>query len=76
MNTTITITIGELGTIIKHAMFMRGMSSVKLAKESGVSRATIWRMARGETSVSFDKFIKVFKAMGVPITITLTAETE
>ena len=49
---------------------LRGLSQYRLAKESGVAQATIWRLEAGKQSgeyLSFGVVIKLAKTLQVPL---------
>ena len=49
---------------IEEIRLSRNISQAELAKEAGVSRSTITRLARGE-SLSVDSFVRIMQALGL-----------
>jgi len=49
---------------IEQIRLSRNISQSALAKEAGVSRSTITRLASGE-NISFDSFVRVMQALGL-----------
>ena len=41
----------------------RNMTQTELAKKAGVSRSTLTRLARGDTGISLDSFIRILQAL-------------
>ena len=41
----------------------RNMTQTELAKQAGVSRSTLTRLARGDTGISLDSFIRILQAL-------------
>ena len=49
---------------VEEIRLSRNVSQAALAKEAGVSRSTITRLARGE-SISVDSFVRILQALGL-----------
>ena len=56
--------INALFERIEEIRLGRNISQASLAKEAGVSRSTITRLARGQ-SISVDSFVRIMQALGL-----------
>ena len=56
--------INALFERIEEIRLSRNISQAALAKEAGVSRSTITRLARGQ-SISVDSFVRIMQALGL-----------
>jgi putative transcriptional regulator len=56
--------INALFERIEEIRLSRNISQATLAKEAGVSRSTITRLARGQ-SISVDSFVRIMQALGL-----------
>ncbi len=56
--------INALFERIEEIRLSRNISQAALAKEAGVSRSTITRLARGQ-SISVDSFVRILQALGL-----------
>ncbi len=54
----------QLGKQIKFARLRRGISSELLAERAFVSRATIWKIENGSSSISIGSYASVLHALG------------
>ena len=54
---------GALCERIEAIRLSRNMTQTELAKQAGVSRSTLTRLARGDTGISLDSFIRILQAL-------------
>ncbi len=52
-----------LGKRIDEIRLKRNITQVQLAREAGVSRSTVTRLAREDKGISLDSFIRILKAL-------------
>jgi transcriptional regulator with XRE-family HTH domain len=61
--------IKEFSIILRENRKQRGISQSKLAKKAGFTKRAIQYWEKGEKSISLENADKLFKALGVQITI-------
>ena len=54
-----------VGYQIKLARLRRNISSQLLADRAGISRATVWQIEKGESSVSIGAYLKCLECLGL-----------
>jgi transcriptional regulator with XRE-family HTH domain len=54
----------ELGENIRLARLRRRLSTTKIAERANVSRATLWQIERGFSSVAMGKYLSVLFVLG------------
>lgn len=64
INSTSATIAAELGKRLEEIRLSQNISQVELARQAGVSRSTMTRIASGQ-SISLDSFIRVLKALGL-----------
>ena len=67
------ITMGEQ---IKLARLRRRYSVQLVAERAGISRATLWKVEKGDAGVAIGIYAKVLSAIGLPDDITLLARDD
>lgn len=56
--------VGALGQQLDQIRLSRNLTQSALAREAGVSRSTLTRMADGQ-SISLDSFVRIMRALGL-----------
>ena len=72
-------TIRQLETVgeqIRLARLRRKYSVNLIAERAGISRATLWRVEKGDPGVAIGIYAKVLAAIGLPNDITLLARDD
>ncbi len=54
----------ELGENIKLARLRRKLSTIKIAERANISRATLWQIEKGSSSVAIGKYLQVLLVLG------------
>jgi transcriptional regulator with XRE-family HTH domain len=66
----------QLRTVVQEALWTRGMEQAELARDAGISQATVSRFIRGERFLSPEGIDKVLDALGLEVTIRPRRERE
>lgn len=61
----------KLGEVIKQARLSKNLTQEQLGEKIGVQKAQICRLERGK-SISLTNITRIFKAMGIPITLEMS----
>ena len=67
------VTMGEQ---IKLARMRRNFTVNLIAERAGISRATLWKVEKGDAGVAIGIYAKVLAAIGLPNDITLLAKDD
>jgi DNA-binding XRE family transcriptional regulator len=65
-----------VGEQIKLARLRRKYSTALIAERAGISRATLWKVEKGDPGVAIGIYAKVLAAIGLPNDITLLARDD
>ena len=65
-----------MGEQIKLARMRRKYSMNLIAERAGISRATLWKVEKGDAGVAIGIYAKVLAAIGLPNDITLLAKDD
>ena len=65
-----------VGTQIRLARLRRKYSVKMIAERAGISRATLWKVEKGDPGVAFGIYAKVLAAIGLPKDIELLARDD
>jgi len=65
-----------VGYQIKLARLRRNISSQLLADRAGISRATVWQIEKGESSVSIGAYLKCLECLGMAESFLNTAKDD
>jgi len=65
-----------MGMQIKLARLRRGHTIRLIAERAGISRATLWKVEKGDAGVAIGIYAKVLAAIGLPNDITLLAKDD
>ena len=65
-----------MGEQIKLARMRRKYSVQMIAERAGISRATLWKVEKGDAGVAIGIYAKVLKAIGLGNDITLLARDD
>ena len=57
----------SLGSNIRSARTERGITQLKLALMTGVSRSYLWKIESGTADVGIDVIIRIAKALDMPV---------
>ena len=68
--------LAQMGEQIKLARLRRNYSVKLIAERAGISRATLWKVEKGDPGVAIDIYAKVLAAIGLPNDITLLARDD
>ena len=66
----------QVGEQIKLARLRRKYSVKLIAERAGISRATLWKVEKGDPGVAIGIYAKVLAAIGLPNDITLLARDD
>ena len=65
-----------VGEQIKLARLRRRYTAETIAERAGISRATLWKVEKGDPGVAFGVYAKVLAAIGLPHDIELLARDD
>ena len=68
--------LATMGEQIKLARLRRGHAVSLIAERAGISRATLWKVEKGDAGVAIGIYAKVLAAIGLPNDITLLAKDD
>ncbi len=68
--------LASVGEQIKLARLRRGYKAELIAERAGISRATLWKVEKGDPGVAFGIYAKVLSAIGLPNDIELLARDD
>ena len=68
--------LAQMGEQIKLARLRRNYSVKLIAERAGISRATLWKVEKGDPGVAIGIYAKVLAAIGLPNDITLLARDD
>lgn len=68
--------LAQMGEQIKLARLRRNYSVKLIAERAGISRATLWKVEKGDPGVAIGIYAKVLAAIGLPNDITLIARDD
>ena len=68
--------LAQVGEQIKLARLRRGYKTTLIAERAGITRATLWKVEKGDPGVAIGIYAKVLAAIGVPEDITLLARDD
>lgn len=66
----------QVGEQIKLARLRRKYSAKLIQERAGISRATLWKVEKGDPGVAIGIYAKVLSAIGLPDDITLLARDD
>ena len=67
--------LGLIGDIIKQKRLALNLRMDDVAKQAGITRATLWSIEKGEGKCSLSSFIKVLDVLGISISLNNTSKT-
>ncbi|MCR4764028.1 MAG: helix-turn-helix domain-containing protein [Lachnospiraceae bacterium] len=68
--------LGQVGEQIRLARLRRKYSVKMVSERAGISRATLWKVEKGDPGVAIGIYAKVLAAIGLPNDITLLARDD
>jgi len=68
--------LGQVGEQIRLARLRRKYSVKMVSDRAGISRATLWKVEKGDPGVAIGIYAKVLAAIGLPNDITLLARDD
>ncbi len=66
----------QVGEQIKLARLRRGYKTGIIAERAGITRATLWKVEKGDPGVAIGIYAKVLAAIGLPDDIMLLAKDD
>ncbi|MBQ7680552.1 MAG: helix-turn-helix domain-containing protein [Butyrivibrio sp.] len=66
----------QVGEQIKLARLRRNYKATLIAERAGISRATLWKVEKGDPGVAIGVYAKVLYAIGLPDDILLLARDD
>ena len=66
----------QVGEQIRLARMRRRYSAKMIAERAGISRATLWKVEKGDPGVAIGIYAKVLAAIGLPHDIELLAKDD
>ena len=66
----------QVGEQIKLARLRRKYTTEMISERAGISRATLWKVEKGDPGVAFGVYAKVLAAIGLPHDIELLAKDD